>query len=605
MIFANPRYDPPHSLRWVRRFVAVVVLLLCGAALAASEPPTLPGLNVVSKTRWTTTAVRKVLRTFAFGGQASDRQIEAWAAMQPQAAIVEMLSFKEHNLLLSPPDTQLAGEGLHKRRQTLRALGDFWASAGAANPVLPDEREQYARSSWHSAMLTWSMAARVRGGNPFRHRIGYWETNFHLAANHARGVSNYQLVRYYDDVMAALARGDGYDQVTATAALSAAIGQQYRHRFNRYYNARCYCNEDFAREFHQLGFGVLGRGDSDYHERVSIKNTAAALTGMRFTTVEAPSEWEAENVVYSSDGHVPQAVTILHHAISGTTAREKIRMLAQFDIQQAESLENLPVMIVQSIADDNISTEEATALRTAWRSMKKKDLLRYLRAYGISTLFHSSKRVKQLSSLERMMVVANRFADSDLEHYNDVTEMWRLYWQDEVVPFEPWHDVFGHQNGPETAGSAELFRKNYQRATDAGFSYSVRNLNGEIRTKDWRVAMPRGKGYFVGPTAEWLWQRFVADGLKNFGLLERAHLYALLAYGRDLGAVWHPHFPDTAVTVGELEQGAGKAWLAKIGNARLALASKDAQIRLRTNNRMGAAIDFIIATPFMLAEEGR
>lgn len=604
MISANPSFRLA-LLRCIRISAAVVLALALEGALAAGEPPTLSGLTVVSKTRWTATAVRKVLRTFAFGGHASDRQIEAWAAMKPQAAILKMLTFKEHNLLLSPPDTQLAREDLFKRRQTLRALGDFWSSANTANLVLRDEREQYARSSWHSAMLTWSLAARVRGGNPFRHRIGYWETNFHLAANHARGVSNYQLVRYYDDVMAALARGERYEQVIATAALSAAIGQQYGHRFNRYYGGRCYCNEDFAREFHQLGFGVFGNGDNDYHERVSIKNTAAALTGMRFASTEAPNEWEAENVVYGTDGHVPQAVAILRQSISGATAREKIQALAQLDIQHRESRENLPLMIVQSIADDNISAAEATALRAAWRSMKHKDLLRYLRAYAISTLFHSSQRVKQLSSLEREMVVANRFANTNLEHYNDVTEMWRLYWEDEVVPFEPWHDVFGHQNGPETAGSAELFRKNYKRATDAGFSFSVRNLNGKNVAKDWRLTMPRDKGYFVGTTAQWLWQRFVADGLKNFGLLERAHLYALLAYGRDLSAVLHPQFPATAVTLTELQRGAGKAWLANIGATRLALASTDAQIRVRTNNRIGAAVDFIIATPFMLAEEGR
>ena len=79
----------------------------------------------------------------------------------------------------------------------------------------------------------------------------------------------------------------------------------------------------------------------------------------------------------------------------------------------------------------------------------------------------------------------------------------------------------------------------------------------------------------------------------------------VLSYGRDLSAVLHPQFPATAVTLTELQRGAGKAWLANIGATRLALASTDAQIRVRTNNRIGAAVDFIIATPFMLAEEGR
>ncbi len=593
--------------RAARVLMAICVLHFAGLTFAATagEPPTLPGLDVVGKSRWTPTAVRKVLRTFAFGGQASDAQIDAWAKMTPQAAIVEMLSFSEHNLKLSPPDKKLAKEALERRPQTLRALGNFWSSGSAANMIPADNRADYARANYDGVMLTWSLAARVRGGNPFRHRVGYWETNFHLAVNHNSGVSNYQLVRYYDDVMAALGRGDGYDAVITTAALSAAIAQHYDHRNNRFYDGECYCNEDFAREFHQLGFGVLGSGDTLYHERVSIKNTAAALTGMLFTSNEAPNDWEAENVVFGTDGHVPTAVPILHHSISGATAREKIRKLATHDIVHRESLANLPLMIVQNFADDNISATEAAALRTAWRSMAKKDLLRFLRAYAISTLYHSTTRVKQLTSLDRFMIAANRFADTNLEHYNDVPEMWRLYYEEEVIPFVPWHDVFGHQNGPETAASAELFRKNYRRATDANFGASAQDLNGRERLKDWRATMPKGDGYFVGATAEWLWERFVSDGLKNFGPLERAHVYALLGYGRDLAAVLHRNTADVAVTLAELKQGPGKAWLAKATNLRLPLENSDEDIRLRTNDRIGAAVDFIIATPFMLAEEGR
>ncbi len=591
----------------VSTLLAILLLhFACAAPAAVSgKPATLPGLKVISSARWTPTAVRKVLRTFAFGGHASDQQIETWAKMTPQTAILEMLTFAEHNLLLSPLDKSLPREAMDKRPQTLRALGDMWSTNNSANMVERDSREDYARSSWHGAMLTWSLAARVRGGNPFRHRIGYWETNFHLAVSHARGVSNYQLVRYYDDVMASLARGDSYDQVIATSSLSAAIGQHYGHRYNRYYDDECYCNEDFAREFHQLGFGILGTGDTRYHERVTIKNTAAALTGMRYTSTQTPNEWKAEEVVFGTDGHVPKPLAILHKNISGANARDKIRLLAEHDIKYKESLDNLPVMIVHSIADDSISADEAAALRRAWRGMAEKDLLRFLRSYAISTLFHSTQRIKQLSSLERHLVTANRFADTNLEQYYDVPELWRLYWEEEVIPFEPWHEVFGHQNGPETAASAGLFRKNYKRATDANFSSSRMDFNGTERVKDWRLSMPRGDGYLVGATAEWLWQRFVADGLKNFGPLERAHLYALLAYGRDLGAVLHPQFPDTAVTLAELNQAAGKAWLAKVGATRLPLGSNDADVRERTNDRIGAALDFIIATPFMLAEEGR
>ena len=295
---------------WRSRILpAVVVALLCGRGTPApAAPPVkslLAGFTTVSDKVWDETAVRKVLHTFAFGGQASDEQIGKWADLPPQIAIVQMLTFKQHNRLLSPADATLPGEKLDQRPNTLRALGDFWSSNDAGNRMPSDRRAEFARSDWGAAFQTWTMAARVRGGNPFRHRVGFWETNFHLAVNHRRGVSNYQLVRYYDDVMSALARGQRYNQVIATSALSAAIARQYGHRYNRYYNGTCYCNEDFAREFHQLGFGVLGSTDMVYHEQTSIKNTAAALTGMDFVSNEAPEAWQAENVVFATAGHVP------------------------------------------------------------------------------------------------------------------------------------------------------------------------------------------------------------------------------------------------------------------------------------------------------------
>ena len=56
--------------RATRLLVAVVLTQLTTVALAASADtaPTLAGLTVISQARWTPTAVRKVLRTFAFGG---------------------------------------------------------------------------------------------------------------------------------------------------------------------------------------------------------------------------------------------------------------------------------------------------------------------------------------------------------------------------------------------------------------------------------------------------------------------------------------------------------------------------------------------------------
>ena len=109
-----------------------------------------------------------------------------------------------------------------------------------------------------------------------------------------------------------------------------------------------------------------------------------------------------------------RVVAIVRQSILGATASEKIRTLPQLDIQRRGRRKILPLRIVQSFADDNISAGDAAALRAAWPSMKHKDLLRYLRVYAFSTLSHFSKRVEQLSSLEREMVVVNRFVNTDL-----------------------------------------------------------------------------------------------------------------------------------------------------------------------------------------------
>ncbi|MBX9607227.1 MAG: DUF1800 family protein [Gammaproteobacteria bacterium] len=603
------RVSPPSFRPRLVVRVAIAALLAVAAigtqAAVSGEPPALPGLTTVSPARWDATAVRKVMRTFAFGGQASDAQVDLWAAMAPQDAIVQMLTFDEHNLRLSPPDPVLRREAMASRPQTLRALGDYWSSADQSNLMPGRLRRQFTREARYGPMLTWMLAARVRGGNPFRHRVGFWETNFHLAVNHAGSVSNYQVVRYYDDVMAALRRGESYDKVIATAASSAAIAQQYGHRYNRYIDGVCYCNEDFARELHQLGFGVLGTGDRAYHELVSVKNTAKVLTGMRLTSREAPDETQAEIPTYSRVGHIDAPVPILRTMVGGSNMQDDLRELARFEIDYPESSDALPLMIVQGMADDQISPGEAQALRRAWRAMPRKDLLRFLRVYAISTHFHSPQRTRQLSSLDRFMIFANRFTDSNLENYGDVVESWRLHLEEGVIPFEPWHEVFGHQTGPEAAASADLFRKHYARASDAHFAGSKQSMKGHTRYKDWRALMPHATRYEVRATAEWLWQRFIADGLKNFGPLERGHVYALLATGRDLGAVLRPNAANTRVTPEDLASGAGLEWMTRTASRTLALASRSPDARATANDRIGAAVAFIIATPFMLAEEGR
>ena len=266
-------------------------------------------------------------------------------------------------------------------------------------------------------------------------------------------------------------------------------------------------------------------------------------------------------------------------------------------------------MIVQGIADDYINANEASALRQAWQSMQTKDFLQFIRAYAVSALFHSPDRIKQWTSLERFLLISNRFTHSNLESYNDTTEVWRLFWEEEIRPFFPIHNVFGHQTGEEAAKSSEIFRKHLAARTEGGYRFNspAYDFGGTIYYKDWAANMPKdGSNQFtVAHAAEWLWMRFIAD-MGNYGPLEKAHLYALLASGQDLSKQVYPSEPGRVVTLNELETDAAViAVVDALGAQALALDSGDQNERMAANERVGQAVNFIASTPFMLAQEGR
>ena len=191
--------------------------------------PRLPGFERVSDALWDDTAVRKVLHTFAYGGHATDEQIQIWADMKPVAAIVQMLTFNQHNLLLSPLGAD-DYDRLDTRDGTLKGLASFWASSDPDNRVYTNHRMKYLALA--NVNPTWTRAAITRGLNPFRQKIGLWETNYHVAVNRDAGVTKQQVIRYYDDIMNALEQEVPYQDVLSIAATSAAIATQYGHRKN-------------------------------------------------------------------------------------------------------------------------------------------------------------------------------------------------------------------------------------------------------------------------------------------------------------------------------------------------------------------------------------
>jgi len=314
-------------------------------------------------------------------------------------------------------------------------------------------------------------------------------------------------------------------------------------------------------------------------------------------------------------GHYYADVEILGRTISGDTAYEKIDALSQIAIEHNESLDNLPVFIIRTLADDNLTDSKTAAIRAAWRAMEPKELLGFLQAYAISDLFHSPSRIKYLPSIDRNLIVLNRILLDNKASYRNIYPTRSLMDAEDVEAFWPTHDVFGTQTGAEAAQSPDIFRVIYNRSVE-GWTYGATSRDGW--QKEWSrvIKAKTGSLYVVQDVAAWLWQRFIADGLKHFGPLEKAHLYAILATGRDLAVALADCDTDSSrcednatvnrvITETELLSDAQiKEQIDGFAIAPLLLESSDADEREEANTRINRAIHFIIATPYMMIQEG-
>ena len=517
---------------------------------------TLLRMNVLTRSGWDQDAVRKVLRIFAFGGHATSSQIRVWADMSPKRAIREMLNFNQHNLKLSPI------RATDPYKQTATQYGEFTdfvvnhlANPASNIPIDPVSREKYGLEGYAFDDSLQYMIT-TRGLNPFRHMVGFWETNYHLAVNLDSSVNNAEMAEFYDVIMAAHESRVPYQQVLAEAAKAAAVAAQYGHENNEWINGFCFCNDDFAREIHQLYFGIFGEGDEDHHENITIPNTANMLSGMKtFIKVPRPGResdfprvFDRDDVNYVvpdlSVHHVPP-LEILRQTVSGAGPFEKIDALVEFSIEHPESLKNLPVMIISVIADDNLTENGKDQLRQSWASMgSNKQFLDFIQAYAISTLFHSESQRKYMSSFWRMYTFANKFNIDNIESYQSGRDgqagrpINSILDRDEAQTFRPRHNVFGGQTSLEAADSASVFEENYNRATDDDYRWIVSTAcddcdQGQPWKKDWGAVIPRSAGvHKVDDVARWLWEHMVGN-LDNYTPLERAHLVAILGASND------------------------------------------------------------------------
>ncbi len=538
-------------------------------------------LGVLTRSGWDEKAVRKVLKIFAFGGHSTTQQITRWANMQPKVAIKQMLNFSQHNPFLSPI------RGADQYKQTATQYGEFTdfvenlLSSPASNiPIDSDRREKYGFDGY-AFDDTLQYLVTVRGLNPFRHMVGFWETNYHLAVNLESNVNNEEMGEYYDVIMRAHESGVPYQRVLAAAAKAAAPAAQYGHENNEWIDGFCFCNDDFAREIHQLYFGIFGEGDEEHHENVTIPNTAAMLSGMK-TFVKVPREgreadfprvFDRESINYVIEDlsvHHGPSLGILRQTISGSGPFEKIDSLVEHSIEHPDSLKNLPIMIVSVIADDNLSEESRDKLRAAWASMgSNKQFLDYIQSYAISDLFHGTEQRKFMSSFWREYYFANKFNIDNIEAYQSFRDgqtgrpINSILDRDDAQSFRPRHNVFGGQTSLEAADSSTVFEDNYNRATDDDFPWTRAAAcddcdQGQPWQKDWGAVIPRVNGqHSVNDVAQWLWIHLTGS-LDNYTPLERAHVVAILGASTQGNEDRHFDLPMFLCVYNDLEaQGQG------------------------------------------------
>ncbi len=640
---------PPHkakSQRWLawrsglrnlkfKSATCAWLLIILGVTSASAQ-----GLVAITDADWNETAVRRVLHLFAYGGAASDAQIQIWSNLAPSVAIQEILTFDPVNPLLSPiQDVSSLYAG------SLAGLQTLLASASPDNLTCPGDRSRFDETNTRAdgeivlrnqgLQQTWIAAVRIRGQNPFRHNVGFWLANYHMAVS-LHHVEPPLLRAHYDGALDALSAGRPFHEVLAVGATSAAVARQYNHRTNIYRNGAGVFrgNDDFAREFHQLFFRINGHlEDPTYHEEVTIEHTAWALTGMRIDKIPNAygttrvRDWRTAPLDFTDHVdatgrnlrntalHHQGALEILHNTISGATAEEKLFDLATVTINHPESLANIPVDVVNFFADDNLDADKTAAVREAWGGVvgTPDDLLSFLRAYAISTAFHGANTFKYRTAFQRNMTIYNLNTVDNEETYGNAFSPRTVMLRQGADVFVPAHDVFGGQTSLNAANNPNLFKEAYNRAVDfpnnlaktSDVCHDEAGVNLGTWRKDWARVIPSTGGvHTVGDVGLWLWKRFIGDGGRGYGTLEQANVAALLATGMDLGYAVDPASPDVAYSSAELATEPLLSLVSALENATLELDGLTNSIRQEANRHVGMAINFITMTPSMFATEG-
>jgi len=606
-------------------------------------------LSTVKRKNWNELYVRRVLNAFAYGGLATDAQIETWAGMKPKKAVAEILTFSSVNNKLSPPD---GGDDTDMHCGTLAELQDFWSSDDPGNTMKYTDRYRYAvlspslRLSTSNLVRTWTKAISTRGCNPFLHKMALYITNYHASISVRKTRAG--LIRdYYDNIMLGLQNGADFVELMTIAATDAALSKAYGHQYSVYKdkNETFYGTDDFAREFHQLLFRIQGvTEDPGYHEDTTIEHAAWMFTGMGIDKDQGAygsinsSDWYTgpinftdhydnyyrngqpapryiKNTTnhYHADLGANSCLEILHEKICGANAGEKIAALAQVAGAHPESMENVPVTIIDFFADDNLDDAKVKAIRGSW-AKAKYDLLAFIRAYASSKEFHNAGTFKYKTAFDRNLMVQNANTLDNEEVFgrqHSDSPAGRMKGQGAIV-FDPEHDVFGGQTGFQAANNRYIFKAAYTQnvyrtsflyGTSADYTLEAGDSAAVYTwTKEWDAVIPVNSDgeYVVAEVADWLWNRFIGDGGKNFDPIARAQVHALLASERDFGYSVDKWNREAVYTSDEIINDPVVSAVDEANAAGLMDFST-----VTANRRVGMAINFITMTPYAFAMEGQ
>jgi hypothetical protein len=643
---AKARFEEGINMTYLKKIatLALTIAFVFATAVAQAAPPPgkgggkKGGFTALKKTQWDEFKVRKVLNILTYGGHATEAQIAAWGSMPPSKAIKEMLTFGFVNTKLSPSD------GVdYSGFNSLEDLQDFWGDSGdLTNPININRIANYyplsgspLRFNHYRMQQTWTQLINTRGLNPFLHKVQLYLTNYHMSLSVF--LTGGGLMRsYYDGMSAQLASDPGFARIVSYATRSAAASRAYGHLNNRFINDVFYGNDDLGREFHQLYMGIQGElEDPLYHENTTIEGTSRMLTGMHVdrdptaygggvrdyvAPIVFTDHTDANgDFLTNEDHHHTACLEILNDGINtpnicGIVADAKIDALSDFAITNQESLDNLPVLIIGHFADDNLTDAKIETIRKAWAALSDKNLLDFLRAYAISTTFHSSDTYKFRSSFDRNLTVKNLNTLTNEESFGRSQLVYNRMRTEGVEVFEPIRNVFGHQTGIDAANNPNVFKDAYAAnvvspnfLSDTEQEYTNKPDGTLIWLKDWGAVIPTTGGqHIVEEVASWLWQRFIADGGKNYDPIIAAQLHSILALGQDFGYALDNTTPVTVFSSAEIDTPGSDPNLLDQANAAMVmdLLSGDPGARKTANLRVGMAVNLIVSTPYMFVVEG-